>query len=701
MSEFVPKKLNKTDAAFAILMCLILFLLVFKLPPMILDLLLVVSVSCGFLILLLTTYVESPLKLSSFPAVLLVMTIFRLGLNVASTKLILLDGNAGNIIDTFGNFVIQGNYIVGTVIFLILVMIQFKVISTGSARIAEVAARFTLDSMPGKQMSIDADLNAGIIDEGEAQDKRDALNEEASFYGAMDGANKFVKGDVVAGLIITTINIIGGIAIGILQKDMDIAEALKTYTILTIGDGLVSQIPSLVITLSAGILVTRAQDKGALGSQISSEVFAHSAPLYVCSGLLFSIAILPGLPFLPFAALAITLFTLGKFAKAKEQKDEEEKQQPEPESNKYGSYGMPPALPGSTDENYVKPVSPMSLEIGFSLVPLVDIEQEGDLIERIGNIRQQVYEELGFRIPPIAVNDNIELGNNEYRIMIRGLERARGQVHVGSHMAINPGDVEEQIEGVRTVDPAFGFQAVWINPKRVGAAEIAGYTVVDAASVITTHITKIVREAAQELLSRQDTSGLIDAVKETSPAVVDELLPDRMTVGVVHRVLQNLLTEQVPIHDVPVILETISDYADQTKDPLVLAEFCRQSLRGHITGQLLADNNTLLAITLQPELEQKIASSIENNNGLGVMTMSPNEANEIVQQISTVFDNLRESYDSVITLLVSPTVRYHISQLVTRKIPDLAVISYSEISDDLPVEIIATVNPPKGGHIAA
>ena len=703
MSEVLPKKMNKTDAAFAVLMCLILFLLVFKLPPMALDLFLVVSISCGFLILLLTTYVESPLQLSSFPAVLLVMTIFRLGLNVASTKLILLDGNAGSIIDTFGNFVIQGNYIVGTVIFLILVMIQFKVISTGSARIAEVAARFTLDSMPGKQMSIDADLNAGIIDEGEAQDKRDALNEEAAFYGAMDGANKFVKGDVVAGLIITTINIIGGIAIGILQKDMDIAEALRTYTILTIGDGLVSQIPSLVITLAAGILVTRAQDKGALGSQISSEIFAHSAPLYVCSALLFSIAILPGLPFLPFAALSIATFAFGKFAKAKEAQKENEKEEPTADpNNMYGNYGMPPALPGSTEENnFMKPVSPMSLEIGFSLVPLVDIEQEGDLIERIGNIRQQVYEELGFRIPPIAVNDNIELGNNEYRIMIRGLERARGQVHVGSHMAINPGDVEEQIEGVRTVDPAFGFQAIWINPKRVEAAEVAGYTVVDAASVITTHITKIVREAAQELLSRQDTSGLIDAVKETSPAVVDELLPERMNVGVIHRVLQNLLTEQVPIHDVPVILETLSDYADQTKDPLVLAEFCRQSLRGHITGQLLAENNSLLAITLQPELEQRIAGTIENNNGLGVMTMSPDEANEIVQQISKVFDNLRESYDSIITLLVSPTVRYHISQLVTRKVPDLAVISYSEISDDLPVEIIATVNSPKGGHIAA
>ena len=702
--DIMPKKLNKTDAAFAVMMCLILFMLVFKLPPMLLDLFLVVSISCGFLILLLTTYVDSPLKLSSFPAILLVMTIFRLGLNVASTKLILLDGQAGSIIDTFGNFVIQGNYIVGTVIFLILVMIQFKVISTGSARIAEVAARFTLDSMPGKQMSIDADLNAGIIDETEAQDKRDALNEEAAFYGAMDGANKFVKGDVVAGLIITTINIVGGIAIGLLQKDMSIEVALKTYTILTIGDGLVSQIPSLVITLAAGILVTRSQDKGALGTQITTEIFARSAPLIVCSGLLGSIAILPGLPFWPFAALALATFTLSKFAKIKEQEEEAKKDQ-EPvddDQDLYGNYGMPPALPGSaSDKKYLKQVSPMSLEIGFSLVPLVDVEQEGDLIERIGNIRQQVYEELGFRIPPIAVNDNIELGNNEYRILIRGLERARGQVHVGSHMAINPGDVEEQIEGVRTEDPAFGFQAVWINPKRVDDAELAGYTVVDAASVITTHITKIVREAAPELLSRQDTSTLIDAVKETSPAVIEELLPERMNVGVIHRVLQTLLGEQVPIHDISVILETLSDYADQTKDPLVLAEFCRQSLKGHITGQLLAENNSLFAITLQPELEQRIAGSVENNNGLGVMTMSPNEANEIVQQISTVYENLRESYDSIISLLVSPTIRYHISQLVTRKLPDLAVISYSEISDELPVEIIATVNPPKGGSAAA
>ena len=703
--EATGKKSRSTDAGFAILLSMILFLLIFKLPPLILDLLLVISISSGFLILLLTIYVDSPLKLSSFPSILLIFTLFRLGLNVSSTKLILLDGNAGQVIDTFGNFVIQGNYIVGTVIFLILVMIQFKVITAGSGRIAEVSARFTLDAMPGKQMSIDADLNAGIIDESEAQAKRDALNEEAAFYGSMDGANKFVKGDVVAGLIITSINIVGGILIGTLQKDMPVTDALKSYTILTIGDGLVSQIPSLVVSMAAGILVTRANDKGALGSQITSELFSNSSPLYVCSIVLGAIAILPGLPFIPFATLAVASGIAGRVAKNKEDQTAEEVIQQEQAAKAIedgGADGMPPALPGTTanDSNYVKPVSPMSLEIGFSLVPLVDAAQDGDLIERIGNIRQQVYDELGFRIPPISVNDNIELGNNEYRLLIRGLERARGNVHVGSHLAIDPGDILEKIEGVRTKDPAFGFDAVWINPKRVEAAETAGYTVVDAASVITTHITKLVRDYASDLLSRQDTNTLLDAIKETSPAVVDELIPDRINLGVIHRVLQSLLIEKVPIHDMPVILETMSDYVDQTKDPVVLAEFCRQALKGHITGQLLSENNTLYAITLQPELENMITESIEGNQGMGIMSMPPQTANAIIQQICEIFENLKESYDTEIALLVSPVVRYHISQLTSRKIPELSVLSYSEISDDLPVEIVASVTPPKGGVAA-
>jgi flagellar biosynthesis protein FlhA len=706
MSEVTTaKKFNRTDAAFAILLSMVLFLLIFKLPPMLLDLLLVVSISSGFLILLLTIYVDTPIKLSSFPAILLVMTLFRLGLNVSSTKLILLDANAGQVIDTFGNFVIQGNYIVGTVIFLILVMIQFKVITAGSSRIAEVSARFTLDAMPGKQMSIDADLNAGVIDESEAQAKRDFLNSEAAFYGSMDGANKFVKGDVVAGLIITSINIVGGILIGTLQREMEIMEALETYTILTIGDGLVSQIPSLVVSMAAGILVTRSSDKGGLGSQITSELFSHSSPLYVCGAVLGAIAILPGLPFTPFAVLAIASGVAGRIASKKEDIEMEDDKKGEQATaaleDNLSPNSMPPALPGAEGDNkYAKPVSPMALEIGFTLVPLVDTAQDGDLIERIGNIRQQVYDELGFRIPPISVNDNIELGNNEYRLLIRGLERARGQVHVGSHLAIDPGDTMEKIEGIRTQDPAFGFDAVWINPKRVEAAETAGYTVVDAASVITTHITKLVRDYAPELLSRQDTSNLIEAVKETSPAVVDELIPDRINMGVIHRVLQNLLSEEVPVHDMPVILETMSDYADNTKDPTVLAEFCRQALKGHITGQLLSEDNTLYAITLQPELETIITESIEGNQGMGMMSMSPEIANSIVQQISQVFENLKESYDAEIALLVSPIIRYHLNQLTSRKIPGLAILSYSEISDDLPVEIIASVTPPKGGIAA-
>lgn len=701
--EKLKKGISKADGSLALMMSMVIFLLIFKLPPLLLDLLLVFSISAGFLILLLTIYVDSPIQLSSFPSILLVMTLFKLSLNVASTKLILLDGQAGSVISAFGATVIGGSYVVGTVIFLILVMIQFKVITAGSGRISEVSARFTLDAMPGKQMSIDADLNAGIIDETEAQAKREELNEEAAFYGSMDGANKFVKGDVTAGLIITVINICGGLAIGYFQRDMEIADALRTYTILTIGDGLVSQIPSLVISVASGILVTRASSKGGMGEHLSSEIFAQSTPLFACGGILGMIAILPGLPFFPFFVLSAASLVAGVTVKnriAKAEKDQELLEHQAPEAIEGAD---PLALPptGEDKKTIMRPVLPMALEIGFSLVPLVDNTRDGDLIDRLGNIRRQVYDELGFRIPPISVNDNIELGSNEYRILIRGLERARGQVHVGSHMAINPGDVLENIEGIKTIDPAFGFEAVWINAKRVETAESYGYTVVDAASVVTTHITKIVREYSPDLLSRQDVSTMVDNIKESHPAVVEELIPDRMNIGVVHRVLQGLLSEAVPIHDIPTVLETLSDYSGQTQNPTVLTEFCRNSLKGHITANLLAENNVLYALTLSPDVESEIQESIQQDSGIGVMAMAPDRAAAIVQKISEIQKGLQQSYDSEVTLLVSPLIRYHVHQLVSRKIDDMPVVSYSEISDDLPVEVLGAVAVPKGGIAAA
>ena len=701
MSALKQLNLKVSDISFALLMCLVLFLLIFKLHPTMLDMLLVVSISSGFLILLLTMYVDSPLKLASFPTILLVMTLFRLGLNVASTKLILLDGAAGEVINTFGNFVIQGNYIVGTVIFLILVMIQFKVITEGSGRIAEVSARFTLDAMPGKQMSIDADLNAGIIDEKEAQEKRQALNDEAAFYGSMDGANKFVKGDVMAGLIITGINIAGGLLIGIVQKDLEFVEALEKYTILTIGDGLVSQIPSLVISLSAGILVTRANGKGPLGGHITEELFGTPAPLFICSGLLTALAVMPGLPFFPFAVLASGIgfagYKVSKKERAEEQLALDAKQQQALGINPNENTGVPPALPGSEEaekKKYLPDVNPMALEIGFSLVPLVDDTKEGDLIERIGNIRQQIIDELGFRMPPISVNDNIELGNSEYRILIRGLEQARGNIHINSQLAINPGDVIQEIEGIRTKDPAFGFDAIWINESKLDQAESYGYTVVDPASVITTHITKIVKDHAGELVSRQDVSTMIDHIKESNPAVIEELVPEQLNLGVIHRVIQSLLREQVPIHDLPLIFETLSDYSVQSKDPLVLSEFCRQALRGHITSEFLGDGNTLYAMTLHPETENELVAHTQTsqNNSIGILSLSPERADQIVEQISLVYDSIHENCEADLTLLVSPVIRLNLQQLVSRKIPDLPVLSYAEISDELPVEILASVN---------
>ena len=685
-----------TDIGFALGMAMVLFILIFKLPTMMLDLLLVCSISAGFLVMLMTLYISTPLQLSSFPAILLIVTLFRLSLNVASTKLILLDGHAGEVIHAFGTFVIQGNYFVGIVIFLIITMIQFKVVTEGATRIAEVAARFTLDALPGKQMSIDADLNAGLIDEREAQDRRKKLNDEASFYGSMDGANKFVKGDVVAGLIILIINIVGGIGIGMIQKNMPIEEALKHYTTLTIGEGLVSQIPSLVISVAAGILVTRSTKQGAMGSQVFTELLAQPTPLYVCSLILAIIAILPGLPFLPFAILSGGIFTLARVA---EKGAFAAVPAAAGAAAKAGAPGTPPA-PGAPaaapEDKYNKPVNPMQLEIGFSLVPLVDVGQGGDLVERIGNIRSQIYDDLGFRIPPVSVKDNSEIGAHEYRILVRGLERARGQVHVGYHLAINPGDVRDSIEGIKAKDPAFGFDAVWISPKRVEAAEALGYTVVDAASVITTHITKLVRDYAPDMLARQDVSNMLEKLKETHASVVNEVTPEPLSVGVIHRVLQNLLGEKVPIHDLALVLETLADHAATSKDPQVLAEHCRQALRGHISSRCLADGKTLFGVTIQPELEHEIVSSItQNNGGIGLLTLAPDRASEIVRQITQVTSSLKESTGTDVCLLVSPLIRSHLQQLVSRKAPELPVLSYAEISDDLPVEIVGNVQAPR------
>ena len=698
------KKMVTPDVVFAFGVAGVLCVLLFPLNPLLLSLLLVLNMSISLILLILVFYLKSSVEISSFPTILLVTTLFRLSLNVASTKLILLEGQAGDVIEAFGEFVIGGNYIVGTIIFLILVLINMTVIVKGSTRIAEVSARFTLDAMPGKQMSIDSDLNAGVIDDDEAKARRQALSDEAEFYGSMDGASKFVSGDAMAGLIITVINIVGGIAIGMLQMDMDISEALSHYTVLTIGDGLMSQIPGLLISISAGMLVSKtASDAGGTGAHLTVQLFSRYEPLVISGILMLFLAIVPGFPFLPFMVLAIVSIGGGYYRYRNPVGDDGDLALAGGPGGADGRAlgggdvaGLPPAPSGDSDAqreaNEALPqINPMTLEVGFSLVPMVDPNQDGDLVDRVSLIRKQIKEELGFLIPAISIQDNIELDNNEYRILVRGLERARGVVYPGSHLAIDPGDTTSTIEGIRTVDPTFGYDAIWIPENRAEAAEDMGYTVVDAPSVITTHVTKIVRDYAADMLSRQDVSNMLELTKETNEAVVEELVPNILSVGVVHRVLQSLLDEEVPIHDLPAILETLCDYGTQTKDPVILAEFARQSLKGHIISQFIGEDRTLYGITLDPAIEQEIQSSVNQGAGGGVMSLPPQRALKIVESIKNMYDSLCAQMDVDIVLIVSPLIRLHMYRMIERKCDELSVLSYSEITDDIPLQILGSV----------
>ncbi|OGV56344.1 MAG: hypothetical protein A2X49_07225 [Lentisphaerae bacterium GWF2_52_8] len=526
----------------------------------------------------------------------------------------------------------------------------------------------------------------------------------------MDGASKFVTGDAIAGVVITVVNIIGGLALGIFQRGMPATEALQTYTILTIGDGLVSQIPALLISLSAGMLVAKTDtDAGGTGAHLVKQIFNRHQPLFLCSFMLFVLAVLPGFPFFPFATLASGSFVVGMVLYRRNQLTESTLKL----SGAGGVAGALPgasgnALPGSSGDlaapgvdTALPKINPMTLELGFSLVPLVDPNHEGDLVSRISMIRKQIKDEMGFLIPPISIQDNIELGNNEYRIMVRGLERARGSVYPSSHMAINPGDAHGDIDGVKTNDPAFGFDAVWIPPAKIDAAESMGYTVVDAASVITTHVTKIVKDYAAELISRQDVSNMIEQVKERNETVVSELIPNLLSIGVVHRVLQHLLDEKVPIHDLSRILEVLSDYATQTKDPVILCEFARQALKGHIVARHVGEDRSMYAITLDPAVEEEIQTSISHGSGGGIMSLSPERASEITDAIKNAFARVGRETDHEVILLVSPLIRLHMFRLLDRKMEHISVLSYSEVSDDVPLRVLSTVKLSGKGSIAA
>lgn len=643
--------------------------------PAILDVFLTLNISGAFLLLLLTMNVHKSLEFSVFPSLLLVTTLFRLALNVSSTRLILLDGYAGAVVASFGNFVAGANPVVGFIIFLILTLIQFLVITKGAERVAEVSARFTLDAMPGKQMSIDADLNAGLINEEQARARRREVEREADFYGAMDGASKFVKGDAIAGIIITVINLLGGVIIGMAMHGLEPMVALQRYALLTVGDGLVSQVPALLISTAMGILVTRSASENDLGSEFSRQFTAYPRAIMIAAGIVGLFGLVPGMPNIPFLLVAGLMGALGYTLQqsVKQAKEAEAaREQPVEEVRR--------------PENVLSLISvdPMELEIGYSLIPLVDKAQGGDLFERVGLIRRQSALELGMILPPIRIRDNMQLPPTKYIIKIKGVEVASGELMINHFLAMDAGAVNEKVEGIPTTEPAFGLPALWIPESRREQAEMEGYTVVDPPSVLATHLTEIIRTHAHELLGRQEVQALLDHIKTEYSVVVEELIPNLLTVGEVQKVLANLLREGIPIRNMVTILETLADYAPMTKDVQLLTEYVRAGLARQITKQFQGDDGIVRVITVDPRVEEELLRSQEGGS-LDPKWLSK-LYNEVQKQVSHV---TQEGYTPLI--LCSPTVRRIFKTVVDRVAPRLSVISYQEIVPEVEVHSLGVV----------
>jgi len=664
----------------------LLLIMVIPLPQTMMDVLLALNITLSIIIMLTAIYTLQPLDFYLFPTILLVTTLFRLSLNVATTRLILLHGHegalaAGKVIRAFGHFVVGGNYLVGMVVFVILVIVNFVVITKGTERIAEVAARFTLDSMPGKQMSIDADLNAGLIGEDEARKRREEIAREADFYGTMDGASKFVRGDAIAGILITLVNIFGGLLIGVLQNHMDIHTALQNYTLLTVGDGLVSQIPALIISTSAGVVMSRAASGATMGKEFAKQFSFQPRLLIVGALIIFGISLIPGFPFLPFFLLAVLLAGLGHvMQKARTEKTEKETTEEEeaiPEDATTDRYSLLPSL------------DMVELEVGFGLIPLVDENQSGDLLHRIRIVRQQLAQEMGFVIPPIHIRDNLKLEQSEYRILLKGTEIGRGKLMLGYLLAINPGDATEEVEGIPTREPTFNLPALWIEESKKEEAINRGYSVVDPSAVITTHVTELLKQHADELLTRQDVQHMLDHLAASSPKVVEEL-NEVATLGIVQKVLQNLLRENVPIRDLLTIAEAIADYAQVTKDPEVLTEYVRQRLSRSITRPLEDSTGTINVITLDPELENKIAQGIQKSEHGSYLVLDP----EFIQKILTA---LNDEIMKLVTInappviLCSPLIRRHLRKLLERFMPEAKVISHAELTNHTQIKALGIV----------
>jgi flagellar biosynthesis protein FlhA len=665
----------------------ILMVMIIPLPTAILDVLLALNISLSIMIILVTIYVVKPLDFSVFPSLLLLTTLFRLALNIASTRLILLNGHtglsaAGRVIKGFGSFVVGGNPTVGLVVFVILVVINFVVITKGSGRIAEVAARFTLDAMPGKQMSIDADMNAGVIDEATAKKRRSEISREAEFYGAMDGASKFVRGDAIAGIIITLINIVGGLIIGVLQKGLDISTAAQNYTILTIGDGLVSQIPALIISTGAGILVTRASSEGEnIGSELSSQLGFQPRALKIASVIIFLFGFTPGMPLLPFMLLSGGIFLFSRAMNTKNENKLLEATEAPKETK--------PELSHEEIERLL-PLDPLELEIGYGIIPIVDNKGTGNLLDRIRALRKQFATEMGLIMPSLHIRDNLELKPNEYTFCVKGNEVARGELMADQYLAIDPGDARGKIEGIKTTDPAFGLPAVWISPDKKAAAELAEYTVVEPASILTTHLSEVVRQYGYEFLGRQEIQRLLDNVSKTSPKVVDELVPGLLSLGSLQKVLQNLMREQVSIRDLLSIIETLADYAPMTKDTDILTEYVRQKLARSITKPYLLGKKTLKVLNLKPSVEDMISRGINQTDYGAYLALGPKEARKIIDQIKKGVDGITIKIEQPV-ILCSTAIRRHLKKLCDSFHVQVAVFSHNEIPGGLEVQSLGEI----------
>ncbi len=681
------------DYAVLVSILMIVVMMVIPLPPLLLDILILINISLAMTILLVAMNTKEALQFSIFPTLLLLTTLFRLGLNVSTTRSILTNQTGGEVIETFGSFVVGGSAIIGILVFLILVIIQFLVITKGSERVAEVAARFTLDSMPGKQMSIDADLGAGMISDMEAKNRREKVSQEADFYGAMDGASKFVKGDAIAGIIITIINIIGGLLIGVMVHGLPVGEAASLFTLLSIGDGLVSQIPALLISTAMGIVVTRAVSDGNLGSDIIKQLFAYPKMMYVVAGTLMMIAFLtPINPFLILPVAGVIAFAAYRMQKALNEEEKSEKEAVSGDGKEIEAMKSPESV---IDLLHVDAIE---FEFGYGLIPIADKNQGGDLLDRVIMIRRQLAMELGIVVPVIRIRDNIQLRPNEYIIKIKGNRVAAGEIMLDHYLAMSPGIDDDSIEGIETIEPAFGMPALWVNDSMKEDAEMAGYAIVDPPSVVSTHLTEVIKRHAHELIGRQEVKSLIENMREASPAVVEELIPNLMTIGEVQKVLMKLLKEKVSIRNLLIILETLADYSSQTKDTDVLTEYVRRSLSRQITLQYAPQNEALKVITAGASVEKKFAESVHRSDQGNYLSIDPETSQLIFQKISEQAAQLQQTGVQPI-LLTSPAIRIYMRQFIEGFAPDLPVLSYNELEPNIEIQSVGVVNISGGVNV--